>query len=371
MILVRYLLGTLLKHMFGVFGVLAGALWVFNFLDQMVDVGSGNYTVSDAGIYALSLVPTWFSEFAGMAAFLGALTSLGKLQQDSELTVMRAAGWSIARIAAVAAIAGASMAGAGFLAGETIAPQLEMAAQQRKDQLRFGPEVSASASGIWTRDERRIVGFDRANARGVTVLTLDADGQLVAYADARTIRRIDGDSIAYDDYRESRLTGEGITPIREDAHVERSDSAAALLALSSEAAIWAPTMRQIFDRVRDLRAAGLEHADLDYELHDRIARFLMGPALVILAALSVVGPMRSSRRGSRVMLGVLIGFGLSMSRSAAHSMVTVFGLSPVAMAWAPAVVLLIAVAVLARTLRPRLPSTRVGSPILGAAFRPR
>lgn len=365
MILVRYLLRTLLTHMLGVFGALGGLLWVFNFLDQMVDVGSGKYTVAAAGVYALAMVPSWFSEFASMAAFLGALTALGKLQQDSELTVMRSAGWSIARIAGVSALAGASIAAAGFLAGETIAPQLEMAAVQRKAELRFGPEVSASSSGIWTRDEERIVGFDRARARGVTILTLDAQGQVVAYADARTIRRVAPDSIAFEDYRESRLAPGGITRVQESSHLERSRSAAALLSLSDEV-MRVPTMRQIYGHVRELRAAGLEHADLVYDLNDRVARLVLGPALVVLAALSVVGPMRSSRRGARIVLGVLIGFGLSMARNAAHSMVTVFGMSPVGMAWAPAIILMIAIAGLARALQARRQSVRQATPAFAA-----
>lgn len=363
MTLVRYLAWTLLAHMLGVFGVLAGLLWVFNFLDQMEDVGTGGYTVTAAGIYALSMVPSWFAQFAPMAAFLGALTGVGKLQQDSEITAMRAAGWSITRIGVIAALAGTAIAVAGFLAGETIAPRLSMAAVQRKAELRFGPEMSASIAGVWTRDDLRIVGFDRRSARSVTVLTLDEEGQLVAYADARSMRRIDADSIAYDDFNESRITPQGMARIHQASHIERGRSASALLTLSEEA-MRAPSMRQIYQRIRELRAAGLDHADLVYELHDRLARLFVAPALVILAVLSVIGPMRSSRRGSRLLLGIIIGFALSMCRDAAHSMVTVFGQSPITMAWLPVIILLVAVTVLSRVLRPRRNFTRATRAVL-------
>jgi hypothetical protein len=48
----------------------------------------------------------------------------------------------------------------------------------------------------------------------------------------------------------------------------------------------------------------------------------------------------------------MIGFALSMCRDAAHSMVTVFGMSPVTMAWMPAIILFLAVAALSRIVSP-------------------
>jgi lipopolysaccharide export system permease protein len=341
MTLVRYLIRTLLSHMAAVLCVLVSLLWVFNFLDQMVDVGVGDYTMTAAGIYAISMVPAWLTQFAGMAAFLGALTGLGRLQQDSEIVVMRAAGWSINRLCAVSALAGITVAGTAFYVGESMAPALVTAAVQRKAELRFGPEMSATDAGLWTRDGLRIVGFDRRHARSVTVLTLDEAGELRAYANARGMRRAGPDSIAYDDYRESRITRLGITRAREDKRIESGAGVAALLALSNEASR-EPTMRQLATRIDELQAAGLDCTDLIYELHDRLARLLVTPLLVVLAVVSVVGPLRSSRQTSRVLLGVVIGFALSMLRDAAHGMVAVFGVSPVVMAWGPAILLIVA-----------------------------
>jgi lipopolysaccharide export LptBFGC system permease protein LptF len=136
--------------------------------------------------------------------------------------------------------------------------------------------------------------------------------------------------------------------------VEQVGEAPALLALSVDA-MRAPTMTQLKGRVRELQEAGLEYADLEYEIHDRISRAVVAPALAILAVISVVGPLRSSRRSSRLVLGVVTGFVLSMCRDAAHTMVAVFGFSPAAMAWSPALLLLVAVAAIARSMRPRVP----------------
>ena len=351
MILVRYLAVTLLKHMLGVFGVLAALLWIFTVLDQSEDVGSGHYTFAEACRYSFYMLPDWFGQFAAMAAFLGAITGIGGLHQDSEITAMRASGWSVGRIALVAASVGVALAVAGLLVGETLAPRLTMAAIQRKAELRFGPDVLATSAGVWTQDSQHIIGLDRRSARAVTVLTLGPDGELLAYADAQGLKPLTADTYAYTDYHESRITPEGIE--RRQAPQVRSDSGAESVVALSQDTTGVHSMRQMKARIRELAAAGLDRADLVYELHDRIARVVVAPVLVILAVISIVGPLRSSRRSSRLVLGIVIGFALMMCRDAAQSMVAVFGYSPVTMAWTPLVLLLIAVLLIGRSLRAR------------------
>ena len=102
MILTGYLLRTLLTHMLTVQGVLLALFALFNFLEQLDDVGQGRYTLLAAIVHSLLLVPTWLMEMSPVAAFLGAMSGLGRLQQDSEITVMRASGWSTARISGTA-----------------------------------------------------------------------------------------------------------------------------------------------------------------------------------------------------------------------------------------------------------------------------
>ena len=353
MTLVRYLAWTLLKHMLAVFGVLAALLWVFTVLDQSEDVGSGHYTLAAASLYSISMLPSWFAKFAAMAAFLGTITGVGGLHQDSEITAMRAAGWSIAKIGTVSAIVGLGIAVAGLLVGEMIAPGMTLAAVQRKAELRFGPNLLATSAGAWTQDRHHIIGLERRSARPVTVLTLGADGELLAYADAEGLRQLAPESFAYTDYRESRITSTGIARSHEEQSRE-GGTAASLLTLSEDT-MGSSSMRQMRLRIRELEAAGLDRADLVYEMHDRVARVVVAPILVILAVISIIGPLRSNRRSSRLVLGIVTGFALLMCRDAAQSMVGVFTFSPVTMAWVPVMLLLVAVTLIVRTTQARRP----------------
>jgi lipopolysaccharide export system permease protein len=284
-----------------------------------------------------------------MAGFLGALTGLGRLQQDSEITAMRAVGWSIAKIGAVCALAGFALSGVALLIGEFVAPQLAQSAVERRTGQLYGPEMSASGSGWWTRDATHIIGLDPGRGeRSVIVVSLDDDGDLVAYADARELRRQGANgSVVYGDYRETQFSEQGTRIVKDSERAAPGVETSALLALSQDS-MWAPSIQQLTARIRQYGRAGLEHNAFVYELHERITRIVTAPLLVLLAVVSVIGPMRSSKQGSRLVFGVVVGFALSICRDAAQSLVVVAGAMPTAMAWIPTLLTAIALLLMGR-----------------------
>jgi len=353
MILARYIVRTLLVHMLTVLAALLALITIFNFLEQLDDVGVGAYTLPAAGLHALMLVPSWLMAFAPVAAFLGALTGLGRLHQESELTAMRAAGWSIGRIAIAAACAGTLLSVTATLAGEYVAPRLTQAADRMKAELRFGPHASAGSSGWWTLDGSRMIGIDRRPGYpAVTIIELAADGSVTALAEAQDIHQnVDG-TLTYLGYQETRYTSNGTSKRSLDVLPEKSVAVASLLRLSQGTPSFA-SVSQLITRRRQLEHAALDTSETRYELNERLARMVTAPLLVLLAVPVVMGVLRSSRQGARLLLGLAIGFALSMAQDMAHSLVTVFHAPPALLAWTPALLTVIAGAALARTLRQR------------------
>ncbi|MGH8252434.1 MAG: LptF/LptG family permease [Steroidobacteraceae bacterium] len=353
MIIARYIIRTLLVHMLTVLAALLALISIFNFLEQLDDVGVGAYTLPAAARHALLLVPSWLTDFAPMAAFLGALTGLGRLQQDSELTAMRAAGWSIRRVSVVAGIAGIMLAGAAALAGEYVAPRLVDEAIRLKAELRFGPQMSAGSSGWWTLEGSHMVGIDRrAGFPAVTVIDFDAAGDVIAMGSAEDIRKAPDGSLSYVDYRETRWSESGAERMSEMSHPEPSGAVAALLRLSQGTPRFA-SLRQLAARRKQLEHAALDTRETSYQLNERVARMVMAPLLVLLAVPVVVGVMRSGRQGARLLLGLAVGFALSIAQDAAHSLVVVVQASPLVLAWLPAATTIIAIIVLSRLLQGR------------------
>lgn len=74
--------------------VLTGLSGIIKWVDQLRLVGRGTYSMMDAGIYVLFLVPRDIEMFFPMAVLLGALIGMGMLASNSELVVMQASGMS-------------------------------------------------------------------------------------------------------------------------------------------------------------------------------------------------------------------------------------------------------------------------------------
>ena len=81
-----------------------GALYMF--IDQQDDIGTGHYTALAAFGYTLLNLPQHAYELLPITALIGSLLGLGSLARGSELTVVRATGVSVARLAGIALLAG-------------------------------------------------------------------------------------------------------------------------------------------------------------------------------------------------------------------------------------------------------------------------
>src|SRR5690606_13211463 len=111
----------------------------------------GEYGQPQALRYVLMQLPSAALQFLPVAALIGALLAAGQLARGSELTVMRAAGVSMARIAGSVAIAGLLLLPAALAVGEWIAPSLAQSARASRTMLRGeGPSLSQGAA--WLRD---------------------------------------------------------------------------------------------------------------------------------------------------------------------------------------------------------------------------
>src|SRR5262249_22040374 len=131
-ILDRYIVRTILGSVLMVLCVvlIVGAL--VTFIDQQKDIGSGHYTSLSALWFTVLNLPLLAFEILPIAGLIGALLGLGTLARGSELTVIRASGISIARLAGITLIAGLVLVVVAVLLGEFIGPVLQQEAREQK-----------------------------------------------------------------------------------------------------------------------------------------------------------------------------------------------------------------------------------------------
>src|SRR5258708_20831409 len=112
--------------------VLAALLALFGFFDmirELDDLGHGNYKINAMLAYVALTLPSHAYVLLPAAGLIGTLFALARMSENSEITVMRASGLSLAQLALHVAGAGLVLAFATVLVGEFVTPYTEEAAK--------------------------------------------------------------------------------------------------------------------------------------------------------------------------------------------------------------------------------------------------
>jgi lipopolysaccharide export system permease protein len=144
----REIVGATLLTLVALLGLFA----FFDLLNQLEDVGRGQYRLPTAFLYVALSLPGHVYEVLPVAALVGALFALARLTAQSEYAVLRTSGISMLRLAGALAQIGLVFAVVTFAFGEFIAPAAESAAQRLRMRASAYLIVSQFRSGIWVKD---------------------------------------------------------------------------------------------------------------------------------------------------------------------------------------------------------------------------
>ncbi len=134
--------------------VLLGLFAFVQFLDQLGDLGKGEYGLLQAACYTALTLPRTVYELFPMAMLLGTMLGLSLLAHDSELIVMRASGVSIWQITRAALKMGGLFVIVAILIGEWVAPPSDAQAQRGRAEALQQNIHQQTDSGLWLRDAR-------------------------------------------------------------------------------------------------------------------------------------------------------------------------------------------------------------------------
>ena len=195
-ILIRYLGSFIAQYALISLLVLLGLFTLASLLDEIANLGEGNYNLTAAFTYVALTIPRLIYELFPMAALLGTIIGLSILANGSELVVMRASGVSILRITLATLKTGAFFVVAAILIGELIAPYTETRAQRgRAETLQLDIKQHTS-SGLWMRDLQTYVNI-RETLPDLTLLKIklfrfDENRKLVSLVEAERGAFVEG-----------------------------------------------------------------------------------------------------------------------------------------------------------------------------------
>lgn len=329
-ILTRYVTKQVAAAIALVLVVLLGLELVIGVIDQGDDLG-GRYTIGPAAYYTLMTLPSHLAQFLPFAVLIGCLAGLGSLASTSELTVIRAAGVSVARIlwmalqpALVATLLGAVVA-------EYVAPRTEQSAQSYRALMQQDKDISISEYGLWHREGDNFIHFNAVQPDGVlfgvTIFTLDAQRHLRAamFAERATYQ---SDHWVLESVRETRFGEQRLQNLSEPTRLWQTQLSPELLNIlvldPSDLSITG-----LWKYVDFLDEQGSDSGAYELALWKKLLAPLGIVSLVLVAASIIFGPLRQSSMGSRIFVGLLIGIVFRFSQDMLGPASLVFGFPPV------------------------------------------
>ena len=345
-VLDRYVATAVLKGVTLVLAVLLSVGTVFEFMGQLPDVGTAQYSIGDALAFVVLRIPRLLVRLLPAAALIGALVGLGNLAVQRELVVMRASGASLARLAASVATAGVVLMVVMAVLGESLAPSMTVYARDMRTRALLDTEDLASGgASTWLKSGDRIVNLRREvdgfGFGGVYLFELDGDQGLthIAHADNTDIDQ--ANQWILENYAETAFAG----PAGVTASTERQ--AVKDYGLSPDLLEFSVIRQDLLDTsgltryIAYLQDNGLDATAYLIAYWARMADIVSVLLMTLLALPFVLGAMSSTGTGVRVLIGLLIGLAYYVTAQAFANSGQVFDLDPRVVAWLPAAALLL------------------------------
>jgi lipopolysaccharide export system permease protein len=351
-----YLAKTFVSRIVAVLAMLVLVLMMLDLLGTSGKILSapGN-TQSDLWRYVGLRLPQLVAQFLPYSALLATIITLLALNQNSEVTAMKAAGMSAHQILAPLLLAAGLISLASFLFNELVVTRAtaQLAVWEAVD---FGPvpDDPTVRANVYLNDGPNVLLATTVSGRGAATVM---QGITFYERDASLMirRRILADS--------ARYTGQGWLLARPQVfEVDNATSAPAPAALVVAPGLTpdrldiravnpdAEPLRQLSRSIAALDAAGRDTSELRGRWWHKISGPLAALLMPLLGAVAGFGLARSGGLFVRAIIGMALGFAYFVVDNAALAMGSFGGYPPLLAAWAPFVLFaLIGETVLIRT----------------------
>ncbi|WP_133405706.1 LPS export ABC transporter permease LptG [Parashewanella tropica] len=319
--------------------VLTGLSGIIKWVDQLRLVGRGSYTLVDAGIYVLFLIPRDIEMFFPMAVLLGGLIGLGMLASNSELVVMQASGMSRLQISASTMKTAIPLMLLVMALGEWGAPIAEQKANELKATKISGGSLIKSRQGVWAKDGDLFVNIGQVDdinrLRNITLYRFDEQQKLTDLTFAKRADFVDGA------WRMHQVTLSHIAPkqvtkkelVEYDWHSSLTPDKLGVVSVKPESL----SIQGLIGYLDYLKNNRQDPSRYELALWRKIVQPVTVAVMLLVALSFIFGPLRTVTMGARVLLGVIAGFSFYISNQIFGPLSIVYSLPPVIGAIAPSI----------------------------------
>jgi lipopolysaccharide export system permease protein len=337
--------------------VLAGLVIVLMALDLLGESGDilavpGNGQ-AQLWHYVALRIPQLIQRFLPFAALLGTLITLVRMNQNSEVISMKAAGISAHQILAPLMLASLAVAGLNFWFNDRIVARATAVLSVWED-AQYGPvpQTHGVVSNVWVRYREDLIHVDSASGQGDKTLLqgvtyYDRNGdRLGAITQGQQGRRV-GKAWLLTKVRRFDVASGQATDLPQVTIAEGLDASRFTLASVNGDGL---SFGALYQAIDELAQAGRPTTALRTILWHKISGPLSTVLMPLLAGVAGFGLARSGRLFIRVVVGMALGFAYFVADNFALAMGNLGAYPPLLAAWAPFVLFsLIGEAVLIRT----------------------
>jgi len=351
-ILDNYISKSVASSMLLVLSVLLALFTLFGFLDELKDVGKGNYGVAQAMLYILLTLPSLAYQLTPMTALLGCTVGLGVLAGNSELTAIRSAGVSLERIIWSVLKVGIYTVAIMTLVGEWIAPISEQYAQTMRSVAKSNNLSLKGGQGLWAKDGaqyinvREILPGQRLGS--VYIYEVDQQHRIthILHAESAIYKNQDWEleNVKHTYFEENKVTS-----AVEPRHLWKTNLSPDLLNVvivkSRTLSIWG-----LYQYINYLESNGLNAQQYQQTFWSKLTLPIVTLVMVLLSIPFVFGPLRSVGVGHRILAGTLVGIGFHLFSQMSNYLGLVLNMNAALSVMMPTVLAAVVVVVLLRKI---------------------
>ena len=350
-ILERYLGRIILNQTMLVLTVLLGLFLFVAFIDQLSDIGHGDYTLISAIKYVVLTAPRVVYELFPMAALLGTILGLSVLANDSELIVMRASGISIMQITRAVLKTGGVFVIAAMIIGEVISPWSETYAERSRAEALQEDIQQQTNFGLWMRDATTYVNVGEVlpdlSLLRIKVFEFDQNKKLRSLVFAKE-GRFDGQEWVMQDVTQTVIgLDDRAVPQQLPSAFWNTDVTpqilTAFLIQPEQLSIW-----KLREYIQHLTENNQKTDGYRLAFWNKLVLPSSTAVMVILAIPFVFGNLRMGNLGKSLFQGIMLGLGFYAANKGFGYTVLAYNMSPLLGATLPVIVFLSAAIIFLR-----------------------
>ncbi len=311
----------------------------FDFMEELDNIGQGDYRIAEAIYYILLTAPGRIYEFFPMSVVIGGMVGLGNLAAHSELTILRAAGISTIQICLSVLRTALLLMILVFVLGEYVAPRADALAQNLRAIALHGDKVAEKRKNIWLRNGNHFVLIDQVEVdstlTGIQFFQLDQQMRLTKVFVAERGQHQNSGNWLLTGITGSELNSEQIYPITEERWIWQkafTPEQLGLVQLKPESL----NLTGLSDYIGYLKENQLDSSRYQLAFWRKIVNPISVGVMLMLSLSFIFGPLRSGTMGGKILVGVMSGFAFSISNRVFGDTALIYQLHPLIGAVLPA-----------------------------------